>query len=265
MINVFWLNLLLSLIIGSIWITLTTIAVERLGSKIGGFIGGLPSTVVVSLFFIGLDQTPQIASQATTAIPLSCGFNSLFLVVYALLAKRGLPIALTGSLLVWCILPGITVFLKVEDFAFSLIVYLVLLLSSYYTLERRLKLPSCGKVEIHYTPLHLAWRAIFSGLMVTFAVFMSKFGGPIFGGIFAVFPVVFISTLIITYKSGGVEFSRAITKPLMMTSMITIVIYSIAVRYFYLTFDLVLGTVISYVIAMIGAYFTYIFVQRKLI
>jgi len=52
-------------------VTLSTIAAERFGSKIGGLIGGLPSTVIVTLFFIGLTQTPQVAASATTIIPLS--------------------------------------------------------------------------------------------------------------------------------------------------------------------------------------------------
>ena len=61
------------------------------------------------------------------------------------------------------------------------------------------------------------------------------------------------------------EFSRAITKPLMVTGMITIVVYSLGVRYFYLGLGLLLGTLAAYAMAMVSAYFTAIFVQRKLI
>jgi hypothetical protein len=36
----FWLMLLLGFIVGSLWITLTTISAERFGSKVGGLFGG---------------------------------------------------------------------------------------------------------------------------------------------------------------------------------------------------------------------------------
>jgi hypothetical protein len=49
----FWLKLILSFIVGSLWVTLTTLSAERFGSKVGGLIGVLPSTVVIALLFIG--------------------------------------------------------------------------------------------------------------------------------------------------------------------------------------------------------------------
>ena len=48
----FWLKLILGFIVGSLWVTLTTVSAERFGSKVGGLIGGLPSTVVIALLDI---------------------------------------------------------------------------------------------------------------------------------------------------------------------------------------------------------------------
>lgn len=61
------------------------------------------------------------------------------------------------------------------------------------------------------------------------------------------------------------EFSRAITKPLMVTGMITIVVYSLGVRHFYPGLGLLLGTLAAHAMAMVSAYFTAVFIQRKLI
>ena len=85
----FWYKLGLSFVVGSVWVTLSTITAERYGSKIGGLIGGLPSTAVVALLFIGFTQTPLAASEATTIMPLAQGFNGLFIIVYLLLVRRG--------------------------------------------------------------------------------------------------------------------------------------------------------------------------------
>ncbi len=265
MLDLFWLHLALALVVGGLWVTVTTVAAERFGSKAGGFIGGLPSTAVVSFFFIGLSQTPTVAAQATTVFPLAYGFTGLFLVLYAALASQGLAIALLGSLFLWFLLSALAVVLDVKSFAVALTAYLFILLGSYYVLEKRLILVSAAKTQITYSARQILWRAAFSGFMIAFVIFVSKVAGPIFGGIFAAFPAVFISTLIISYQSRGMEFSRAITKPLMITGMITIVVYSLGVRYFYPGLGLLLGTLAAYAMAMVSAYFTALLIQRKLI
>ena len=264
MLDLFWLHLILAFVVGSIWVTLTTIAAERFGSKVGGFIGGLPSTAVVSFFFIGLSQTPAVASQATTVFPLVYGFTGLFLVLYATLANRGFKIALLGSLTAWFMLSAMVVTLNVRSFTFSLVAYVFILLVSYYVLEKRLELISAPKAKIHYSAQQIVWRAAFSGFVIAFVIFISKYAGPIFGGIFSAFPAVFISTLVISFHSRGIQFSRAITKPLLVTGMVTIVIYSIGVRYFYPALGLVFGTFMAYAVAMVSAYFTGVFIRRRL-
>jgi hypothetical protein len=80
----------------------------------------------------------------------------------------------------------------------------------------------------------------------------------------APFPIIYISTLIILAKSKGVEFSRRITKPLLVSSMINVVAYSTAVRYFYLLFDLALGTVLALGISAMSTYGIYWFMKNKM-
>ena len=107
--STFWYKLLLSFVVGSAWVTLSTLAAERYGSKMGGLIGGLPSTAVVALLFIGLTQTPLVASEATTIMPSAQGLNGIFIIAYLLLVRRGLLQGLLGALLVWLSLASILV------------------------------------------------------------------------------------------------------------------------------------------------------------
>lgn len=259
----FYFLLALSFLVGSIWVTLTSIMAERFGSKIGGLIGGLPSTAIVSFFFIGLTQSPQTASQATDVFPLAYSITGLFLVFYAVLSRKGFLVSFIGSLLIWFSLSALIILFDIDNFFISLLAYALIFSISYYVLEKRLKIPSVGRVKMNYSILQVLGRAVFSGLMITFAVFMSKVGGPIFGGIFSAFPAVFISILIISYKSGGMDFSRAMTKPLMMTGMLTVVTYGTAVRYLYPSFGLVAGTVGAYIISLFSAYVSYVIFQKN--
>ena len=123
MINtLFILQLLLTLIIGSIWIYLIIIAGKYFGSKIGGFVGGLPSTALLSFFFIGFTQSPEIASEAATVFPAAYGATALFLVFFAWLIRRGLFISLFYSLIAWLILSASFVLINPDSFEFCLII-----------------------------------------------------------------------------------------------------------------------------------------------
>jgi uncharacterized membrane protein (GlpM family) len=264
MLDSFSFKLLLTFLVGSSVVTFATVAAEKFGSKVGGFIAGLPSTAAIGLFFIGLAQSPEAASEATGVIPLIFGFNGLFLVTYAIGARWGTAIGLTGALMVWMSLTLAVIFWGPRHFGFSLGAFMVLFMGSYLVLEKILRIGSAGKVSLFHTPGQIGFRALFSGLIITMAVFLSKIGGPIWGGVFSAFPAVFISTLVITSKSAGVEFSRTLTKSLLVSASINVVAYALAVRAFYPSLGLVAGTAMAYGMAGISACGTYIFIQKKM-
>jgi len=56
--------------IGAVWVTGATMLAEKLGSKVGGVILGLPSVALLGLFFIGWTQSAVIASEATSVVPI---------------------------------------------------------------------------------------------------------------------------------------------------------------------------------------------------
>ncbi len=255
---------LLAFVVGGLTVTLATVAAEKAGSKIGGLIGGLPTMVAISLFFIGLVQTPRAAAEATNVIPLTMGFNGVFLVMYAVLAKRGACFGLAGAFLAWTVLSSVVLLLRVQSFSFSLLVFILLLGLCFFIFEKKLKLSSGGTWRTRYTPSQIAARGVFSGTVVTLAVFLSKLGGPIWGGIFAPFPVVYLSTLVIMAKSKGVESSRQIAKSLLVSGMINVVVYAAAVRFFYTSLGLAVGTVLALAISAVSAYGTYVFMRERM-
>jgi uncharacterized membrane protein (GlpM family) len=263
--KIFLLQLLLTFLIGSCWIYFTVIAGLRSGSKTGGFIGGLPSTALLSFFFIGLTQSPEIASSATTVFPIAIAISGLFLVVYASIARRGFKLALLTGLCFWFLLSTIIVLLKWDKFIINLVIYTIVMFFAYYVLEKYLLIKSVSSDKKAHPEKHLVIRSVFGGCIVMLTVLIAKTGGPVLGGIFSAFPAMFISTLTITYKVHGIEFSRAMTKPLLVTGMITVAVYAIALRYLYLYTGLYIGTFLSICISGISAWLTYRFILPRLI
>jgi uncharacterized membrane protein (GlpM family) len=263
--KIFLLQLLLTFLIGSCWIYFTVLAGLRFGSKTGGFIGGLPSTALLSFFFIGFTQSPEIASSVTTIFPIAIAISGLFLVVYASITRRGFMLALLSSLCFWFLLSTIIVFFRWEKFIINLVIYAAAMLFAYLMLEKYLLIKSVSSDKTGHPEKHLAIRSVFGGLVVMLTVLIAKTGGPVLGGIITAFPAMFISTLTISYKAHGIEFSRAMTKPLLVTGVITVAVYAIALRYLYLYTGLYIGTFLSICISGISAYLTYRFILPRLI
>jgi uncharacterized membrane protein (GlpM family) len=260
----FWLKIGLSFVVGSLWVTLTTLSAERFGSKVGGLIGGLPSTVVIALLFIGITQSPAIAAEATTSMPLAQGFNGLFVLVFILMIRRGLSAALIASLLVWFINATILYLLDLQSFLVSLIGWLILLVLCYLAVERWMRISTQGKQAFSYQPSQLVWRALFGGSVISLAVIMGKLGGPLLGGIFGSFPAMFLSTLVITARTGGGDFSRSVGKSMLISGLINVPIYEIMVRALYPSIGLGWGTLISLLGSMATGYLTYRFITTRM-
>jgi hypothetical protein len=262
--KLFLLQLLLTFLVGSTWIYLTVLSGLRFGSKVSGFIAGLPSTALLSFFFIGFTQSPQVASDATGVFPLAMGISGMFLVIYAWLAGKGFSLAMFTGIIAWFGLSLLVVWLHPVDFFINLLIYAVSMVIAYLILEKYLPIKSVSNQKVHASGKQTVARSLFGGFIIAVTVVIAKTGGPVLGGIFAGFPAMFISTLVISYKIHGIEFSRAMTKPLLVTGMITIAVYTIAMKYLYISTGLYWGTLLAICISAISAYLTYRYILPKL-
>jgi hypothetical protein len=259
-------KLLLSFIVGSTWITTTTILADKFGARFGGLVAGIPSTIVISLFFVGWTQTPLIASQATTPVPLTMGITAVFVVGYVLLSRYNFYFALITSLSIWAVLALILAVVRVDNFLYSWIGFIVLLATSQYILSKNKAQDDAGQTRknIRYTPFQLLFRGTLSGAMIAFAVIMVKIGGPFIGGIFVAFPVVMLSVIIITYLAQGKSFSCETAKVLMISGTITVVLYATTARFAFLHFGLIYGTLLSFIVGLISANVIRLFLRIKM-
>jgi uncharacterized membrane protein (GlpM family) len=254
---------ILAFAVGSLWVTLVTIIAERRNSAVGGILGGLPSTSAFAFLFIGLNQSSPAAVQATTVFPLVFSITSAFLLFYAFFARKGFTVGFTISLLIWFLISSIIVLSGLKDFTFCLASGVLISAAVYYLFAKRLNLEKLTGKKRPYTPMQILGRAIGAGSLVFLAVLLSQMGGPIIGGIASAFPAIFSSTLIILYKSEGTEFSRSMTKPLVISGILTVIPYGVAVRYMYPSLGIWLGTLSSYALIAPLAVLSYFILQPK--
>lgn len=256
------LKLVLSFVIGGIWIALTTAAAERFGSRLGGVLGGLPSTVVVALGSIGWAQGVDAARAATDALPVAFAINCAFMVTYAALVPRGQTLGMGVAAIVWTGLQAVLALLGAPRYAIALAIWVVALTAAYVILDRVLNVRTDVHARVRPTARQIALRAVLSGLVIAGAVGLSRLGGPVFGAIMASFPAVYTATLIITARSAGTAFSRALVLPLMVSGVFNCVVFATMFRLSVLGIGLLPAMAAAYLVSIGSAFATHRFLKR---
>jgi hypothetical protein len=256
-------HVFLAFLVGGVWVGLTIFAARRFHSGIGGLIGGLPSISSVSFFFIGLNQSIDVAAEATTAFPLGLAFTQCFLLLYALLSGRGFKVAMPVALSAWFLLSALEAIVHVRSLPFSISVVIPVFLVCLYTLRVKLKIGYVKGSGADFSIPKFLEFALPGGLVVAAAVYSSQLLGPTAGGVAAAFPAIFSLTLTFTYLSeGGMRLSRSMTKPLMVSAMTVAFPYSIIVGVVYPVLGLYLGTLTALFAVMPFIVIAYLLIHR---
>ncbi len=243
-ISPFVLKLVLSFVIGGLWITAGVALAERRGSKAGGLVLGFPSTVLIATVFIGWTQSPQAAALATSVMPAVHGLNCLFVLVTVSLIGRRFWAAWAAGLAVWGAGSLLIVLLRFDDFLAGVLIYAALLAFSYRRIGRILPRDPEAARGPAAGPLLIAARGLLGGTIIAAAVLIAKAGGPLVGGAFAIFPAVFTGALLATSLSHGAGFSAAVMRA-SLAGGISCIVFAAAVRLSFVPLGLALGTLVS--------------------
>lgn len=163
----------MSFLIGGGWVSFVTVIGEKLGSKVGGFLVGLPSTIVFTLFFIGWTQTEQDAVKATAIIPALGAASAIFIVIYSILVRKNFYFALISAITVWCIAAFALVYSNFDNFGLSFLIYLAISPVCFIILEFVLKIKSTNSVRrTKISAEIIIFRMMLSGTIVASGVFL---------------------------------------------------------------------------------------------
>ena len=262
------LQILLASLVGGVWVGSTTYTAKRLGSGMGGLIGGLPAISAVSYLFIAVNQSPENASRAAYAFPIGLTITLLYLLVYASLASHGFEVAFISALTTWLLLAAIEAILNLPTLIQPSILLIPVFILALYTLKVRLKLGNTPGVPIKPSRNDFLRRAILGGAVVGAAVTLSQIGGPLLGGVAAAFPGIFSTTIYSTYeaemdKTEGIRVSQALTKPLMISAMMIAYPYSLLVTWAYSSIGLVEGTIVAFAGGILCAFLAYLLINKR--
>lgn len=196
---------------GIIW------ASERLGSRIGGSLAGLPSTILVGLIFIDFTEGSHSAQAAVSIVPLIFMASLAYGVVFIGAGKR---IGYAGNSLKLSLLAALAWLVVVipEKFAFGdlhfYVIYLIalagLLLFRFLVKNFNSILPSKLPLPRHIYIL----RFVVGGMVIAASVIVARLLGPVWGGVVSSFPGLLGTVLYFLNKSQSGRFLEGFVRRL---------------------------------------------------
>ncbi|HLP61129.1 MAG TPA: DUF3147 family protein [Candidatus Deferrimicrobium sp.] len=252
---------IVSFVIAGLWIGGFTLLAERLGSKKGGLLANLPSTILIALVFVALVQDARFAARATGAVPIGMLIDTLFLFVFILTVKSGLVKAVFFSLSTWVVLAYLAQKIHSTNIAVNILFYFIITAAAYIWLEYVVHIPAQEKSRKKYTPGAFFIRVLFAGSVVAGTTIISSFAGTYWVGLFSTFPAVMLSSMVILTLNQGANFARA-TGKIMILSSTNIIIYALGVSLTYPTIGIVFGTIVSFAMAFLWVMLLHPLVQK---
>jgi len=259
MYDVFY-HTLLPFLLSAVVVIIITMIAEYYGTKTGGIIGTLPHTIIIAFFFIALDKGVAFAANSVVVVPAEMGINLLFLLLFALLAQRGLFLSLVVSLGTWGVLTLLLYYSHLLMIAVSIALFIVCYLVSFLLLDRWKKISSHESILVQYTPLKIVMRGLIAGTVIALAVSLSNID-ELMSGIFSVFPAIFLSTMLISMREHGPQFTSAMAKGMIYGSP-SVVCYAISIYFLYPSIGIINGTILGFLFSVIVSLLLFIFRKK---
>ena len=245
----FLLQTLVPFILSALIVVIITVVAEKFGTKVGGILGTLPSTIVIAFLFIAITNSIEFAVSSVSIVPAEMGINLVFLMLFALLANKSFKLAVIGSLSIWAVLSTILFFSNLTNISIALIIYIIALIATFFTLENGVKIQSIGRRHVQYSAIKILMRGLVAGFVIAVSVVLSNLSATL-SGIFSVFPAIFLSTMIISYREHGPDFVGGMAKSMIFGTP-SVTSYAVAIYYLYPRIGIIWGSVYAYCIGII--------------
>ncbi len=238
---------------GALLIAALGFASDRLPAAFGALLASIPTTTAVSLFFIAQDQGIPFAVAATSSSAFTQVANIAFAGTFAVLAWWLFPrkpvwaaVASIGAHALFTLPYFIIVGAAGAPLAVNLALYVLLLGAGLavrrWILRQPNKEPSRSRPPLRSS---LVQRILLGGGLVMGATVAADLLGPSFGGVFASFPVTFISLLLVAYRNRTLSYflEQALG---VIPNTLSLLTYILGVHFLYPRLGIAWGTAASY-------------------
>jgi len=253
-------SVFLSAFLAGLVATGVTLAIERWGGLVGGVLGTVPSTIVPAAAGMHLSGGEDELLQSMAIVPLGMLLNALFLGVWVMLPsrlgeRRPLLVTTLVSLIVWAC-AGV-VLLMIISKAASLGashwtigfggLFLLIGLAVRFNLETR-PTPK-GAHQVHWPVL--IGRGSAAAVAIGCAVWLSSQGLPLLAGLAAVFPAIFLTSMVALWLAQGETVPQGAAGPMMLGG-VSVAVYALVIMWSLPTLGPFFGSLLAWLAAVGG-------------
>jgi hypothetical protein len=227
-----------------------SVLAEVVSPRFAGVLSGYPLGAAISLFFMGLEISPDFAAQSATYTITGLIATQMFAYGYyrvSVQAKRlskaeGMICAALGGLasffaMTWMLRQVLFTRWAAVLFAAASIALFTIFFRNVQNVRIQKRVP--------LTFALLLFRSLIAGLFVVVITSTAKLVGPRWAGLFAAFPITMLPFVMIIHHTYQPEHVHAILKNVPQ-GLGSLLIYALAVSLFYPTQGIFLGTLLAY-------------------
>jgi hypothetical protein len=197
----FWYELALKIVMTATIVVVASVAVERSGPFIGALIAALPTAAGAAYIILAFEHPPAFVAESAIGSLAAGAAVAIFALIYAVLAQRhGLVLSISVAAMVWL---AATAGLRLVDWtpagavALNACVYAITIPAS---ARYRTALPRETMRRARYD---IPMRALTAAVLVAVVTTASHRIGSFVSGMFAVFPIVMGSLVVILHPRAG--------------------------------------------------------------
>lgn len=247
-----WMTLL-KMGIAILMVLFLSVLAEVASPRSAGIFSGYPLGAAINLFFIGVEISPDFASESALYTALGLIATQVFAYGYVqasmrLRSSNGIAATAAASLVgIAGYFSAAAVLRMTPVNLFTAILIPSLSIAAFNTLLKGLKnLKIQNRVGL--SPRVLLFRSVFAAVAIILVTSTAKLAGPRWAGLFSAFPITMLPFVAIIHLTYGAEYACAVLKNV-PKGLSALVVYSVAVTVFYKTHGVYVGTAIAYGLA----------------
>lgn len=197
----FWYELALKMALTAAVVVAVSLTVERSGPFVGALIAALPTAAGAAYIILAIEHPPAFIADGAVGSAAATSTVSIFALTYTVLAQRhGLPFSLFVAMVVW--FAGAAALRLTAWTPLSAFVLDVAVFGATIPLSWRYR-TSGPPLKFLRTAYDIPLRAVTAAIVVAIVTTASYSIGSFVSGVFAVFPIVMASSIVILHPRVG--------------------------------------------------------------
>ncbi len=199
----FWYELALKMALTAAVVVIVSVTVERSGPFIGALIAALPTAAGAAYVILAIDHPPSFIAAGAVGSAAATATVSIFAATYSVLAQRhSLLLSLSVAIVIWFI--GAAALRLIDWMPVTALALDVVVFGMTIPLSWRYR-TSGPPAKFLRTPFDIPLRAVTAAIVVAIVTTASYSIGSFASGVFAVFPIVMCSSIVILHpRVGGI-------------------------------------------------------------